>query len=777
MPEPTSNTGQHLLPVDIPEWLTRAVAPWRVEAAVLWRSGGVELVLRSERARIPVLITSASAGRLTMSLLEQRIAPQKGASFVRALELRLQHAAPLRDWLLRLRGLAEQLGAATSTADDELACLIDAWRAWPEREGDPLTQVPELPASMWARASELPRAAQAALTLYRFARGDVLEALSSWKALPQAPAEDFTERHLDAIALGLLGRRTDAIASLARAEAVAHAPEAWLAIARAYEALEQREAAIAAHEQVLARRLGDWDRLRLARSRGDLAPGEPLPQAHPGASLDERISFVRELVKVLDAAGRYDDTLTATLGLIMDLAQQAPLDLAIRAAELHLWRGELAQVRARLETLAEAQQDPRAQVLLAAALVLDGHPAAGLSMLEPIDSIGASGATQLERLLWQAEAHLALDQLEQALECVDQHIILENSLVAYLLKLLTLVRLDPSETLQRSLESRTFLDALVVDVLPTLRPAEQIAAAREQPERFAALLRGILDDMAGNRSAKPTWCRRVDNAVRLEPVRTRPSGRDAAVANLIRIRSEPPDAVLDGFDAVLREYPNSPHPYTYRGELLIWLGRYEQALASFDEADARAPTRWSYVGRAAAFDLLGQAEQADHWTDEGARKFGELETATTHVYRGERLRKLGAWADARRDLELALAFKTRRIGARINLALTYRALDQRAAFEQQIERLRVDAPAFVWEAGGRADQPIDRIDERTLLAMLELMVGNRSSFLHSMIDHQGLFRVVPDPSRWIAHARLSVAIGRRELGRAIAKRWLADSTR
>ena len=82
--------------------------------------------------------------------------------------------------------------------------------------------------------------------------------------------------------------------------------------------------------------------------------------------------------------------------------------------------------------------------------------------------------------------------------------------------------------------------------------------------------------------------------------------------------------------------------------------------------------------------------------------------------------------------------------------------------------MRVDAPAFVWEAGARVERAID---ESTLLTMLELMVGNRSSFLHTMIDARGEFRVVPEPSRWIGHARLSVAIGRDELGRAIAARW------
>src|SRR5690606_17842919 len=114
---------------------------------------------------------------------------------------------------------------------------------------------------------------------YRVARGDLLEALTIWDALPQASARpSLIELHLDAVALGLLGRRSEAIARLARAEADADDPDEWLTIARAYQTLDHREAAIAAHERVVALRGHGWDRLRLVIARGGLAPGEPLPR-------------------------------------------------------------------------------------------------------------------------------------------------------------------------------------------------------------------------------------------------------------------------------------------------------------------------------------------------------------------------------------------------------------------------------------------------------------------------------------------------------------------
>jgi tetratricopeptide (TPR) repeat protein len=455
------------------------------------------------------------------------------------------------------------------------------------------------------------------------------------------------------------------------------------------------------------------------------------------------------------------DELFATLA-------ERPTDLVLRAATLHLWRAECESARARLAELPNNEELPRARLIEGALALLEGRPR---DALERLDSLGSDGDTRLERLLWQAEAKLALGDDEAALACVDEHIKLENSLCAYLLKLLIIARTRTPAALAESIASRTFLDALVPDVLPSLCAADRLAHAHANPSEFAGLIRETLDAMGGNRGPVPTWLRRgEDGHARLERVEVRPSGRDAAVANLVRIRTEPPELVLAGFDAIAAEYPSSPHPYTYRGELLIWLGRYHEALASFAEADARAPTRWSFVGRAAAYDLLGESEQADHWTREGAARFGELETATTHVYRGERMRKLGAWAEARRDLETAVAFKTRRIGARINLALVYRAQGDAASWQREIDRLQIDAPVLLWEAGVRPGQPIG---DDALLACLAAMVGNRSSFLHSIVDADRCFRVLPEPDRWIAHSRLCLGLGREAIERELATRWLS----
>jgi tetratricopeptide (TPR) repeat protein len=757
MPDPASRLRQNPIRVDVPAWLSAAIEPWRIAQAWLWHSGGLALNLRSERATVPVLVEGPGP---RVTIRERGVSVQRGAALERALARALGREPRLRAYLARLAALRERFddGAA---GDDEFGRVLDLWRAWPEREPEAGRQLEPLRAS--GDATTLPRAVRAALTLHRLASGEVLPALRQWAVLgePGSSKPSFVEGHVDAIMLGLLGRRDEALGTLAQAQEFVTDAERWLAIARAYEALDAKDSAIAAHEHVVASRGDAWDYLRLARAGRTLTLDE-IPRLEPGASVQERVTFVRSLVKLLDATGRFDDALTA----IRELADDAPTDLRLRAATLHLWRCEGELARGYLTALAD---NPRAQLIEGALACIEGRPKRALEVLATIES---DGSTRLDRLLWQAEAELALGRADAALDRVDAHIKLENSLVAYLLKFLILAAMKPAAELAESIASRTFLDALVPDVLPSLVEPDRLARAHADPREFSALLREILDAMGGNRGPTPTWLRRAeDGQRRLERVEVRPSGRDAAVANLVRVRTEPPEHVLAGFDAVAAEYPRSPHPWTYRGELLIWLGRYHDALACFAEADARAPTRWSFVGRAAAYDLLGESEQADHWTREGAIRFGELETATTHVYRGERLRRLGALADARRDLEIAVGSKSGRVGARINLALVYRALGDDAAWQRECDRLCLDAPALLWEAGLRTDRAIEVED---LHAALAAMVGNRSSFLHTILDVEERFRVLPESGRWVAHARLCLGLGARELERVLVDAWLGS---
>lgn len=749
-----------LLELEVPGWLRETVAPWRIESASLRREG-VVLRLRSNKVHVPILV--ARAGR-SMAVLDRRVPRDRAAALARALSGRVTRSPRFLAWSEQMDDLAAQMVQLADAREHGEPGPLEALRsAWPEREGDPTRATPPLPE---VGPVELPRAARAALILHRFARGAVIDALGAWEQLPPTDAAGFTERHLDAVALAILGRRGDALEALAAAESETLDAAQWLTLARAYQTLSANEAAAAAHRKVVALRGTAWDHLRLASVPGVEVDAGRL-RASPGSNDEQRASFARQAAKVLAQVERHDARL-AVLTHALDGLAEPPVDLVAHAAQLHLWRMELDQAAA---ALARVEPTPPIQVLQAGVSVLAGEPEAALEIL---DAATLEGNDLLEGLLWAAEANLALGRDTEALACVEAHVTRENTLVAFMLLLLVHARTESDARLAQLVTEATYLDSLIADVLPTMCDAEALAAAHREPRTFATLIRDLLTRMGGNRTARPTWCRRSeDGRTTLEPVRVRPSGREAAVEALIRIRTEPPDVVLAGFEPVLEAYPSSPHPHTYRGELLIWLGRYEDALREFERADARAPTRWSHVGRAAAYDLLNDGDQSAHWTAQGALRFGELRTATTHVYRGERLRKTGDLAGAREDLEIALEVKTRRVGARVNLALVYRATGDEDGWRRSIDQLVRDAPALLFEAGVRDPSAID---ERHLHTVLEWMAGNRSSFLHTAIDPDGNFRVIPAPATWIHHARLTVVAARRELDRALARTLLSNTS-
>lgn len=749
------------VPVETPGWLAQAVHPWRIERAVTWPEGGVALHLASDRARVPVVV-ERERGAAVFRLADPKTPVRPGSALVNALSARVGASPRLSAWLgniERLRAVFRGEAAGPTTAS-----LQSLWAEWPDRVGTPPREITPI-------AIEPPvgdnRAVAATLTYHQLACGDYLPALASWDALGALPADaSVIELHLHATCLALLGRRSEALETLASAQASSTDPEHGLACAWLHQIVDDVPGAEKAFARVARTNDTPWDHLRLARVRGGTG-AEALSEPAVLEQVPDRASFVLELLKVLEEGGLFDAALRVidALGDVTDpelCAQVGP-----RAARLHCWRRDIDRARGWLERL-EPDARARLQGIEGALQVLEGHPAEGLEILEEARDAGHGG---LELLLWQAEAHLALGRPQRALECIDEHILAENTLAAYTLKAYALSLTLSDDEFSRAVQSPTFLDALFADVIPSLSAVDAARLGEDRADT-SELLRGLLDQMGGNRGPHATWCRTGDGgARRLERVEYRPSGRDAAVANLIRIRHDAPDEVLAGFEAVAEEYPRSPHPFTYRGELLIWLGRYDDALASFEQADARALTRWSYVGRAAVHELRGESEQAERWSRDGGQKFGELASATTHVYRGERLRRAGATDDGKRDLEIAVSHKPRRVGARMNLALIHRVQGDEPGWTEQVERLAADAPAFLWEAGVRSTAAVT---PEQLERALELMVGNRSSFLHTMIDDNRAFRVVPSPDRLRAHARLTLGLARPALALAVRDAFDAE---
>ena len=208
---------------------------------------------------------------------------------------------------------------------------------------------------------------------------------------------------------------------------------------------------------------------------------------------------------------------------------------------MHLWRCEGEQARRRLATLRE---DPQAKLIEGALACLEGRHQAALDLFATIES---DASTRAERLLWQAEAEFALGNPESALARVGENIRLENSLAGDLIMFWILAATRPVAEMAKSIASRTFLDAMVSDVLPSMVDADRLARAHQNPREFVPVLRELLDAMGRQPQRQADLLRRDDaqsSQRRLERIEVPPTGRDAAVENLVRVRTEPPERVL-----------------------------------------------------------------------------------------------------------------------------------------------------------------------------------------------------------------------------------------
>ena len=211
--------------------------------------------------------------------------------------------------------------------------------------------------------------------------------------------------------------------------------------------------------------------------------------------------------------------------------------------------------------------------------------------------------------------------------------------------------------------------------------------------------------------------------------------------------------MLARYADVFKAFPESPHPHCYSGELFVWLGRYEEALASFQAGKDNGPVRWGFVGKAAVLMLLGRKKEAMAEIERCGELFEPLPGATTHVYLGELLRREGDLVGARRHLTEAVEVKPTRYAAAMNLALVELMDGDQSGAHLRYRGLWDKVPGIFWTAGYQLSIPIgDRCDPRHMEAVIEeslrMMRGNRSSHLITYFPNDGRMRIAPQPDEW-----------------------------
>jgi tetratricopeptide (TPR) repeat protein len=275
-------------------------------------------------------------------------------------------------------------------------------------------------------------------------------------------------------------------------------------------------------------------------------------------------------------------------------------------------------------------------------------------------------------------------------------------------------------------------DGFLDEVAPGLPGGEAID--RSHAEGILRWVLGLLERMGHNRSDRPTLGRGQD----LVPLRAPPTSREIAAAALDQLGDGGPGAAFAALDAAEARFPDSPHPWTYRGEVLLWMGRVDEAAASLREAQRRARCRWGWVGLSAAAGLRGLDRTADRAAALSLRDFGPLAGSTLAGYRGERLSRHGQTDEARGELEAAVKARPARIGAWVALA----ELGSAAAWDQ----LEARAPALMFEARRGAQTG-------TVAEIRALLAGNRASRMVTIArGHDGL-RVLGVPAEWARVAK------------------------
>ncbi|MDC3953693.1 tetratricopeptide repeat protein [Polyangium jinanense] len=239
------------------------------------------------------------------------------------------------------------------------------------------------------------------------------------------------------------------------------------------------------------------------------------------------------------------------------------------------------------------------------------------------------------------------------------------------------------------------------------------------------------------------------------PTRTLPPLRSSARqrAKILQwsIRSRTPADVLGEFDAILRDHPRSHHPHAYRGELLLWLGRVDEAEEDFRRGLAIQPrARWLHIGMGAVHVLRSEYAAALACFQRSIDCAPALVGPTLYGVRGEAHRLRGDHSAAVEDLARTCRDTPSRASAWVNLWLAEDDLGHTDARDAAWKELTRRAPWLLADAAeealGLALPAVEDERERraTLEHALRMLRGNRSSSCVTYFTREGELRTVFD---------------------------------
>lgn len=468
---------------------------------------------------------------------------------------------------------------------------------------------------------------------------------------PKATCEDLD--HLRSLLVGVVSGEVGATTAAARRRWIF--PEVRLAAAERLRALGYPEEGLVVLTGEPARRYGADAPLDIVF---ELLLDLPAPAAAPHeAWLSDYVAWRIEVghgpamarfTRGLDARGHFG--LAAALRAANSPRGTSPsVEIVLADATRALWAARYTDV-ARLLATAPLAGDERSEADVLAAIA---HAATAPSddALATLDAAlrCLHGRPELREAAegWRAELLVRLGRYDEAptvadhpVQCLVEAIVRRHS----------------------AIEQRRVVDPHLHEPMIERLSALGVAAAADAASPDDAHLWRLVEAFGGNRT-KTTTLLGESGELRVVDL---PTARQEVVALQARLPIEGLAPVYEALARGAARHPNTLLYVTYRGEVLLWEGRYGEALACFEEAWRRSHNRWAHIGRGAALAALGRGDEALAAWDEGARFHGgHLPGEATFVYHAELALERGDLGEAERQLVLALEGRPTRVRAHV----------------------------------------------------------------------------------------------------------------
>jgi tetratricopeptide (TPR) repeat protein len=408
-------------------------------------------------------------------------------------------------------------------------------------------------------------------------------------------------------------------------------------------------------------------------------------------------------------------------------------------AELELWAAawsaaEISATRA----LSESPDDPLARMVLGACALHRGEPKTALSHLQMIHPESRPTVPSIEPSTlwcWISLAHHAAGDLNAAGRAAQRAMqgggppSFSARLVRTKIGMLQQLKLSAARRKQRRGQESDPLKR-ISDIWSYREILERLEPLLEEPDRPWSGIVGDLQEaldqaikaLGGNLSPTPS---RADQSTALpQPFEPSPLARAEARQLQHLLRSRPVSEVIGRFTQLQEQHPDAVTPYTYKGEVLMWFGRTEEARTVLKEAIAQdITTQWAWIGLGGCALLEGQPKRAIEVFEEGI-EMCRYRGPTMFSYRAEAWLALGELERARSDIDTALSAKPQRMSAWVTRALINYEQGDSALAENLIEKIRCGSPHLWQHLASRSDALGPRLRE-----ILRAMRGNRSSSL------------------------------------------------